>query len=358
RGLVKRGYETLYVDSPVTWLSPIKDRATLPRFTGTESVAPAEAGVDVLRPPVFAPFGSMHRALNVWNQARLARSIRDWLGGQNQTSYVLYSWLPTALDLLPHLPGNPIVVYDCVDDHAAFHGFINSSYIRDIECAFAGHSNVVIATAQSLFERMSQCAARVLLAPNGVHAEHFTPTPDTRAAAAKLRSDWGANVVVGFVGGIGDWIDIELIAQIAASRPEWTFVLIGPVLTDIAPLSALQNVRLLGPRPYKSLPAYVQAFDVGLSPFRINELTASVNPVKVYEYLAAEVEVVATPMRELLAHADVIHLAQDAAGFSDHIQAIVDGARCDAGKRAALVAASLWNTRIEQIFCAIEEAFH
>jgi glycosyltransferase involved in cell wall biosynthesis len=358
RGLVQRGYEALYVDNPVTWLSPVKDRTTLPRLSNTESVTAAEPGVDVLRPPVFAPFGSMHRALNVWNQARLARSIRAWLGAQAQSAYVLYSWLPTTLDLLPHLPGNPIVVYDCVDDHAAFQGFVNPSYIRDIECTFARNSDVVIATAESLFERMSSCAARVLLAPNGVHAEHFAPTAATQASAAKLRNEWGADVVVGFVGGIGDWIDIGLIAEIAAARPEWAIVLIGPVLTDVAPLSTLPNVRLLGPRPYRSLPAYVQAFDVGLSPFRINDLTASVNPVKVYEYLAAQIEVIATPMRELLAHADVIHLAQDAAGFVAHIEAVTKGVRCDADKRTALVAASLWSTRIEQIFSAIEEVSH
>jgi glycosyltransferase involved in cell wall biosynthesis len=116
--------------------------------------------------------------------------------------------------------------------------------------------------------------------------------------------------VAGFVGGISDWVDVSLIAAAARQLPEVNFVLIGPVLADVSCFTGMDNVRLLGAKPYKNLPAYVRNFDVCLVPFKINKLTESVNPIKMFEYLAAGKPVISTPLPEVLAYRDVVTIAE------------------------------------------------
>ena len=97
---------------------------------------------------------------------------------------------------------------------------------------------------------------------------------------------------------IHDWIDLDLIAYVAEQRPTWTIALIGKTAVDVTRLLRYPNVRLLGRKTYESLPGYCKAFSVGLMPFVVNELTASVNPIKLREYLSAGLPVVSTDLPE------------------------------------------------------------
>ncbi|MHB1627575.1 MAG: glycosyltransferase family protein [Bacilli bacterium] len=325
RGLAAAGWRILYVNAPVTWLSPIKNRSLLRKWDTQWRSAEAEPGVRVLNPPVVAPFGSMWPASNIWNQNRLARAINAELEREGAASYVLYTLLPSAVDLLPLLSGDCRVLYDCVDDHAAFTGLISKDYVTDLERRITKESDIVFATSEKLAERLRGFAGHPYLMPNGVHVDHFSVTPDKRERGQAFKKSLGADVIVGFVGGIADWIDTDMLAELAGLRPQYTLVLVGPVLTDVGRLAQLPNVRITGPKPYADLPWIVQSFDVGLSPFRLNELTESVNPVKVYEYLAAGLEVIAAPMRELLPMAEALHFARTGEELAVSVDGIVDG---------------------------------
>ena len=101
-------------------------------------------------------------------------------------------------------------------------------------------------------------------------------------------------------GLIADWVDVELLARVARSFPEGSLALIGKTATDVSRLERLPNVHLLGRRPYAELPAFCKGFDVALNPFRLNELTLNSNPLKVREYLAAGLQVVSTPVPEVV----------------------------------------------------------
>ncbi|MEG3072228.1 MAG: glycosyltransferase [Candidatus Syntrophopropionicum ammoniitolerans] len=107
--------------------------------------------------------------------------------------------------------------------------------------------------------------------------------------------------VVGYVGAISAWFDQEMLAAAAHAHPEWSFVLVGPVDTDVSLLDSLPNVRLTGHKPYSVLPAYLKGFDVTVIPFKINALTTGVNPVKLYEYLAAGRPIVSSDLPEVRA---------------------------------------------------------
>src|SRR5262249_55743245 len=130
--------------------------------------------------------------------------------------------------------------------------------------------------------------------PNGVDVDHFSQ----RAAPADDVRDL-PRPRLGFVGGLSEWVDLGLVAHLARARPDWSLILVGPVGIDAAPVRNLPNVRLLGPRPYAALPAYLVAMDEGLIPFEQSPVTYHADPIKAYEYLAAGLPVVATDLPAL-----------------------------------------------------------
>jgi glycosyltransferase involved in cell wall biosynthesis len=154
-------------------------------------------------------------------------------------------------------------------------------------------------------------------------------------------------------------LDVPLLAALARARPEWSFALVGPVgpgdpRTDVSALAAEPNVHLLGPRRYGELPDVLRGADAGLIPYARNELTDAIFPMKVYEYLAAGLPVVAT---ELPSIADVREVARapDVAG----IAALLDTALADDGpqrraERSAAAADRSWDARLAEIAAAIE----
>ncbi|MDA8211797.1 MAG: glycosyltransferase, partial [Clostridia bacterium] len=118
--------------------------------------------------------------------------------------------------------------------------------------------------------------------------------------------------VIGFVGVIQDWVDLDLMYAAAAAHPEWSLVLVGPVGVgiDVSRLKGLPNVHFLGRKDVGRLPGYLKAFDVCLNPFRMNELTRNVSPLKFYEYLASGKPIVTVDMPGIRDFAGVVEVAR------------------------------------------------
>src|SRR5262249_1960842 len=128
----------------------------------------------------------------------------------------------------------------------------------------------------------------------------------------------------------------------------------GPDRVDLTPLRALANVRLLGPRPYGELPAYLRASDAGIVPFVVNDLTHAIHPLKVYEYLAAGLPVVATPMEETASLGAPLHLAGTAEEFARALEDSLAESRGPAGdharmERQAFAGRNTWDRRFEAL---------
>src|SRR5581483_11483704 len=123
----------------------------------------------------------------------------------------------------------------------------------------------------------------------------------------------------------------------------WSFVLVGPIGIDTSSVRGLRNVRLLGPRPYADLPAYLAAMDIALIPFKHNEVSFHADPIKAYEYLAAGVPIVASDLPALRRLAHVIRLADSREAFLKAIEAaLAEGRQARRAERQAEAAQHSW----------------
>ena len=162
--------------------------------------------------------------------------------------------------------------------------------------------------------------------------------------------------VVGFFGQLADWVDLELVRALARARPEWSFALVGRATTDLEPLRGLPNVHLLGPKPYSVLPNYCRGFDVGIIPFRTNELTVRANPLKLREYLAAGLPVVATPLPEVARYDGLVYVADGPDAYLTQIEAALRESSSEAARRRIdAMQKEGWDARVEQISAIVTQ---
>jgi len=311
-------------------------------------------GLHVLSPLVVPLHGNATvRALNRRLLTRLVgRAVRQ-LGMRRP---ILWAYVPQAETLIDVLDPS-LVVYHCVDDIAA-HSLIDTASFRAAEERFAARADLVLASAPSLAERLRTLSDNVIDAPNVADTELFAgallPGPVDPQMAALPRPR------ITFTGAIvAAKLDISLLVTLARARPAWSFALVGPVgpgdpRTDVSRLAAEPNVHLLGGRAYERLPEVLRAADAGLIPYARNALTDSVFPMKVYEYLAAGLPVIATPL-PALAHVSEVLCAPDAEGVARLLDSELAADSPERrAERSRAAAAHSWERRLEEIAAAIE----
>jgi glycosyltransferase involved in cell wall biosynthesis len=250
------------------------------------------------------------------------------------------------LDELPH----DLSVYRMSDDTALFPD-APRSFARLEEEALS-RCDLVIATARRLERRARSLGARrVMYLPNACEPEPFAAEP--LAEPADVATLGRPRAV--YAGAIDSWFDADLVAGAARALPRWEFVLIGPVRADLRALAGSPNVRVLGPRPYCDLPAYLRHADAGIVPFRITPMTQAIHPIKVYEYCAAGLPVVATPMEETVEMDAPLRLARDAEGFARALEAGLGDGPGERTRRLAYARANTWDGRFERVLSEIAD---
>jgi glycosyltransferase involved in cell wall biosynthesis len=309
--------------------------------------------VTVLSPLVVplhasAPVRALNAALLRWS----VQIVTKRLGFR---APVLWGYVPQAEVLLDTLhPAS--VVYHCVDDIAAQKG-IDADSFAAAERRFAARADLVIASSPVLAERMRTLSHHVLYAPNVADTQHFATALGPGALDPELAALPAPRLV--FVGAIAaKKLDLDLLAALAAARPDWTLALVGPVGlgdpgTDLSALAALPNVHLLGVRTQVALVDVLRGAAVGLIPYRRSRLTESIFPMKVYEYLAAGLPVVATGLPALAGVEDVALVD----GVSEVIAAVERALRDDSRERrrarSEAVQEHSWEARLAEIGAAL-----
>lgn len=227
----------------------------------------------------------------------LQRQLLDVLLARRMRSpMALWYYTPMALPFTRHLQ-RVATIYDCMDELANFKGA--PPLLGQLERELLGRADLVFTGGHSLYEHKRPHHPRVFPFPSSVDVPHFAAArcsgaePADQAAIAHPR--------LGFFGVIDERMDLELLAAVAAARPEWQLVMLGPVVKiDPATLPKLPNIHWLGGKTYKELPRYIAGWDVALLPFACNEATRFISPTKTPEYLAAGKPVVSTPIRDVV----------------------------------------------------------
>lgn len=269
---------------------------------------------------------------------------------------VLWSYVPQAEALLDALDP-ALVVYHCVDDISAHERIDRASFLAAEE-RFARRADLVLASAPLLAERMRTLNPATEYMPNVADVDRFAAALEDGPVDAALDATPHPRIV--FTGAIaGAKVDLQLLAALAALRPDWSFALVGPVghgdpRTDVSALERLPNVHLLGARRYADLPAVLRGADAALIPYAVNRLTASVFPMKVYEYLAAGLPVVATPL-PAIAGVEGVKVAEGAEGFAAALDAALAAVSPQSRRaRRALADGHSWDTRMAEIGAALD----
>lgn len=247
--------------------------------------------------------------------------------------YLHFAPLRALFDLFDR----PAVVYDILDDLSIYDadevGMPEERRVRSHHPLVMERADVVIVSNRVLAETHRGERPDLVLVSNGVDTDRF-------AAVADVPEDLAPDgrPIIGYHGMISFWFDFALLTEVARARPGYRFVLVGPhdprVAEQVAALAAIENIELLGERPSPTMPAYVGVFDVGTVWFRVNDLTSGVTPLKMYEYLAAGVPCVATPLPACVDEPAVV-TAGDAAEFADAIDAALVNRDRAALRRAA-----------------------
>jgi uncharacterized SAM-binding protein YcdF (DUF218 family) len=270
----------------------------------------------------------------------------------------VWTFLPTPLarDLISAI-GPALTIYYCIDDLAS-----SSREARKIvksEQALFRSADLVFVTSEKLRQRAAEFSDRVHLFPFAVNLAVFQKSRETNepvpADLAALKRP-----VAGYVGGLHQWVDQDLLAAIAAKLPKINFALIGPEQTDITRLKALPNVHLFGQRPHGDLPRYVAGFDVGLVPYRITEYTANVYPTKLNEYLVMGIPVVATDLNEIRRfnseHGAIVNIADTADAFVTAVKNAVTAVPLpsEVSRRIEVAESNSWERRLEKMSALID----
>ena len=256
--------------------------------------------------PIVLPFphNSIATFLNRYILKVTVKILRLALG---MREYQLWTFLPTMSEYAGSL-GESFLVYYCTDEHGQF-SYLDTRKIIEKEKDLIKKADVVFVTANLLLDRKKKFNPESHLADHGVGYDHFAMALEEKT---QIPDDVKSleQPILGFFGLIHDWIDLELITYLAVRHPDWSIVMVGQSNVDLSELNKLTNVHLLGRKDYRELPGYCKAFSVGLIPFKINELTVHVNPIKLKEYLSAGLPVVSTPLPEVEFYSNLCTIAE------------------------------------------------
>lgn len=238
---------------------------------------------------------------------------------QQIDEHVVWFYTPMMLPFADRL--DPVAtIYDCMDELSMFKG--SPPELLEREARLFERADIVFTGGQSLYEAKRDKHASVHAFPSSIDVSHFAQALTIEEEPADQQSL--PHPLIGFCGVIDERTDIDLLAAIAGLRPEWQFVMVGPVVKiDEADLPQRENIHYLGGKDYKDLPEYIGGWDVAMMPFAINDSTRFISPTKTPEYLAAGCPVVSTPIRDVVrpyGDKGLVHIASTPEEFVNAIE--------------------------------------
>ena len=307
----------------------------------------AELHLRLPREPVYH-----QRMLTGAENKILISALMTVVSSQRKAPLVQVVSLPTWLEIAKELKAEfqcP-VVYDCQD---LLEGFRNlDGEIVSAEKELVKICDLAFFSSEQLLKRklkeFPELNGRSVLLRNAADPDHFSQSiRDRRPRPAPLEEPR----LIGYVGALDDWFDIQCVSRAAARHPTWTFRLIGRIeFSEITRLRQFSNVEFCGEIPYAHLPEFLTEFDVAMIPFRRTDLTIATNPIKLYEYFSCGLPVVSTRLPEVERFDELVYIADNPVDFTSQLEkAAMENSAELASRRREVALRENWKARAEQM---------
>ena len=359
-----KSHQVLIVEHPYTWAETLRNltsRKGWTRLRATFSTKPlikSKGRVEILVPPIVIPinflsYGKRYKKLCEWNHRMVSQRINKYLF---RKKWLFYDFINSYNYHLPYLhtylKGQQVNrVYHCVDPivktYTMKHG------IRNQEKAIE-NSDIVISTAPQL-QRQWETKKPSFLVPNAVNYEHFNSpqkyVPNIRSLGKKI---------VGYFGVIERRIDFDLLIQVFNNKPDWTLLLSGPTEEEYVPeeIKAMSNVHFTGRYSYDELPSMIYSVDATIIPFKSDQASKSIYPLKLYEYMSTGKPIVCTLFNPdlLIPLKDKIYLAKDL----ENLEVAIEKALADKDvegqlRRKSFASMNTWEHRAKRFLNYLEK---
>lgn len=265
--------------------------------------------------PFILPFHDSKLSRRI-NERQLKRTILKAIKQYEFHDPVLLTSSPLIGSLIGKI-GETSSHYFCLDDYSHFDGAFHS--LLELEKEMLNKISSCFAVSELLVDSKKTKSGHSFFLPQGVLVEHFTSDKDK----IPLQLINLKKPVIGFFGLISEWIDLELIVLSAKKLPDFTFLVIGKPSIDISIFNQAPNIKFIGEIPFKKLPNFASAFDVGIIPFKINELTIASNPLKLLEYLSLGIPVVSVNLPEVNKFKSYVEIANNYEDFVSKIASCI-----------------------------------
>ena len=330
------------------WVHPVDHPPVL-------NIDPREAGV-TLAWPVF----SQEQADAAGGVYELVGALIDARIKKEQLADPAY-WLYTPL-AEPVLAGHDaaLVVFDAMDELAAFR--FAPAALKAREEALMRRADLVFTGGQSLYEARRGRNPHVYCFPSGVEQAHFAQALDPATEVPPAVADL-PHPRIGYYGVIDERLDLDLLRQVAALRPAYQWIMVGPTAkVDPADLPQAANIHYPGKQEYADLPRFLKGFDVCMMPFALNDSTRFISPTKTLEYMAAHKPTVSTPIRDVVGpYSHIVRIADTPEVFVAAVDAALAEPAADRTARhsaeSGVLAQYEWDTIAAQMLALMDAAY-
>ncbi|HZY39302.1 MAG TPA: glycosyltransferase [Mucilaginibacter sp.] len=351
-----------YVDRPYTWLDCIKFRNTVGFKTRKPHFfSPSNSIIEtddpnlkiVITPPVpsinMLPEGKFYRwALNL-NERIVGKRLQNVIKDLAIKDYIYINSYNVAFPSLHKMLNPVLTVYHCVDPliepYQTRHGLINEDIlVKDVD--------MVISTSKELSNKKSLLNKRSFFSPNAANISHSQKALDPKLKVADVLAGI-KKPIIGYFGNIERRIDYDLVKKLIVKNPDKNFVFVGPVDRYYANEEDYKfpNVYFKGPVPYEMMPAVLKGFDVAIIPFKKDEVSNNIFPLKLFEYLGSGKPVVSTDFNPDLKDftGDTVFYCRNADEFSGALDAALKDTEAQREKRLEVAADNTWEHRAMEI---------
>jgi len=362
--------DVYYVDYPYTWKDCLRQRDEAYQRRKELFKAKSDGLIDtelprlkiIIVPPVlsinFLKEGSLYRFLLKYNEKIIARRILQAVGKERVHQAIYINSFNFHYPDIARLISPKLSVYHCVDPlilwHDRKHGLISEKILVE-------NSQLVVCTSKQLYEEKKILNTSTFFIPNAADLEHSSKAMDKNVPLHDRLKEI-PSPVIGYFGNIERRIDYTLLTEVIKSNTDKSFVFAGPVVEEFIPdgFREINNVYFIGRIPYPEMPAVIKGFDVAMIPFKRDEVSRTIFPLKLFEYLGAGKPVVATDFNTDLqefTHNEIPYCAT-ASEFSDAIRlALISDTEEKKQNRVNIAAENSWERRLTDFSTLIDNYF-